>query len=64
MANDLIKPGFAVITRIGHKTGLIESVRRHPVTRAICAVVIRPEGVEDPLDYIVTSSRNLRPLEA
>jgi hypothetical protein len=64
MANDLIKPGFAVITRIGHKTGLIDSIRRHPISRAIVAVVIRPEGVTDPDEYFVTSPRNLRPLEA
>lgn len=63
MASDLVKPGFAVITRIGQTGGVIDAIRRHPVSRAILAVVVRPEGVADPEDYIVTSVRNLRPLD-
>lgn len=64
MAFDSIKAGLKVITRIGQRAGLIHSVTRHPVTRAVLAVVIAPEGVNDPDDYIVTSSRNLRALAA
>lgn len=64
MAIDLIKPGVQVITRIGQLAGSIASVTRHPVSRRVLAVIIRPEGVADPQDYVVTSTRNLRPLAA
>ena len=59
MAFDTIKTGLQVVTRIGRRHGLVSSVTRHPITRAVLAVVIAPEGVSDPDDYIVTSARNL-----
>ncbi|AZS06721.1 hypothetical protein HOU95_gp086 [Streptomyces phage Hiyaa] len=60
MAFDSIKAGLKVITRIGGKAGAIHSITRHPVTRSVLAVIIAPEGVIDPNDFIVTSARNLR----
>lgn len=61
MAADTIKAGLAVITRIGGVAGVINSVTRHPVTRAVLSVVVVPEGsTGDPDDNIVTSLRNLR----
>jgi hypothetical protein len=60
MAFDSIKAGLKVITRIGRQVGAIHSVTRHPVSRRILAVVIAPEGVTDPDEFVVTSARNLR----
>lgn len=60
MAFDTIKAGLQVITRNGRMVGAISAVTRHPVTRAVLAVVIAPEGTADPQDFIVTSARNLR----
>lgn len=60
MAFDTIKAGLKVITRIGQTGGTIDRIVRHPVTRAVLAVIIAPEGVTDTDDYIVTSARNLR----
>lgn len=61
MAADTIKSGLKVITRIGQVAGIIDSITRHPVTRAVMAVIIVPEGGSgDPDDNIVTSLRNLR----
>jgi len=64
MANDLIKPGVAVLTRLGRVAGVIDSVTRHPLTRRVVAVIIRPEGVDVRDDFLVTSARNLRPIAA
>jgi len=64
MAFDTIKTGVRVLTRIGRQRGSVHAVTRHPVTRAVTAVTIVPEGVTDEADYIVTSPRNLRPLAA
>ncbi len=60
MANDLIKPGVSVVTRIGSRAGMIESITRHPITRAVLAVIIRPEDARTDDDLFVTSARNLR----
>lgn len=60
MAFDTIKAGLNVITRMGRKAGYIYSVTRHPITRAVLAVVIVPEGVTNYDDFIVTSARNLK----
>lgn len=60
MAFDTIKAGLQVVTRNGRVAGAISAVTRHPVTRAVLAVIIAPEGVTDSQDYIVTSARNLR----
>lgn len=64
MAFDSIKVGLKVLTRIGQRAGLIHSVTRHPVSRRVIAVIIAPEGVINPDEYIVTSARNLRALAA
>lgn len=60
MAFDTIRAGIKVLTRTGNKAGSIESFTRHPLTRAVVAVIIRPEGENDPQEFIVTSARNLR----
>lgn len=60
MAFDTIRAGIKVLTRHGRTAGVIESFTRHPVTRSIVAVVIRPEGVTNQNEFIVTSARNLR----
>lgn len=60
MAFDTIKAGLKVVTRIGQKDGTIDRIVRHPVTRAVLAVIIAPDDVIDPDEYIVTSARNLR----
>lgn len=60
MAFDSIKSGLRVITRKGRLSGYIYGVTRHPVTRAVLAVTIVPEGVVDADEFIVTSARNLR----
>ena len=59
MAFDSIKAGLKVITRT-RINGTISAITRHPVTRSILAVIVAPEGVTDPQDFIVTSARSLR----
>lgn len=59
MAFDSIKAGLQVITRSG-VAGMIASVIRHPVSRNVLAVVVAPEGVVDPQDYVVAGHRHLR----
>lgn len=59
MAFDSIKNGLQVVTRIGKVAGSVDRIVRHPITRAVLAVVIAPVGVTNSEDYIVTSARNL-----
>ena len=59
MAFDTIKAGLKVITR-GRVAGAVKSIIRHPVTRDVLAVIVAPEGVTNPDEYIVAGSRHLR----
>lgn len=72
MAFDSIKAGLRVFTNarisskggtLGGSEGVIATVTRHPVTRAILFVVL-DAGTDDPGDNIVVSPRNLRAVTA
>lgn len=60
MALDSIKAGLKVVTRNRSVAGYVYSVTRHPITRAVLAVLIVPEGVTEYDEFIVTSARNLK----
>lgn len=74
MAFDTIKAGLKVFTNArasrkggtigGGLEGVINSVIRHPLSRNILAVIVAPEGVSNPDEFVVVSARNLRPLAA